>query len=119
MSNKLESSDGIICPYCGEVMRNKIDDAITYWGDNEALELNCVKCNKAFNVYENVTRVWTSEPIDKDEIDDIYSEIHLLKILVETQKAELDSSNKWYRSTLIIFAFIILVFLIKLIMDIS
>lgn len=66
MTDKIESSEGPKCPYCGHVHRDAADwaDVVHFWGtESVPVEYVCNSCDLSFHVNEVVTRHWESEPI--------------------------------------------------------
>lgn len=50
----------IRCPHCGEWYPN-VEYPVTYWGEDDPVELTCYKCEKSFFVKETVSRTYTVE----------------------------------------------------------
>ena len=49
----------IHCPHCGELHPN--DDfqyPVTYWGEDDPVELTCYECEKTFLVKEHIERTY-------------------------------------------------------------
>lgn len=56
---KYKEEREIRCPHCHALVNN--DDGqypVTYWGEPEVTEMECVECDKKFFVKENVSRTY-------------------------------------------------------------
>ena len=63
-----KEAEEIKCPHCHTIQPN--DDwqyPVTYWGDDENVEMECVECEKKFWVDEYVERTYTvGKAIDRN-----------------------------------------------------
>lgn len=67
----IESNDSPVCPYCGaQNDMSEIDsDCITYWGSESGpVEVWCDACDLSYLVHETVSRTWSSETMEQEEV---------------------------------------------------
>lgn len=55
----VESTNGVLCPICGHLHINEIEDTIDYW--DCVSDFTCDACNSDFRVTSRVTRTWESQ----------------------------------------------------------
>jgi DNA-directed RNA polymerase subunit RPC12/RpoP len=59
MLEQRKEAEEIKCPYCEAIQPNEdCQYPTTYWGDDGAVELECVECEKKFWVEELVERTY-------------------------------------------------------------
>ncbi len=57
--------EDIRCPYCGSVQDDETRSShVTYWGEDEAKEVECDDCERKFMVKEEVTRHFPTKKME-------------------------------------------------------